>query len=307
MTPKTQADRIALAALFAGAVAIAFGPIFVRVSELQPTATAFYRFAFAVPVLWVWLGASRRRDGRRGRSVRRPSRPADYAKLGLAGLFFAADMGFWHWSIAYTSVANATLLANTAPVFVVLGGWLIFGRRFGPVFLLGMAMAMAGTAVLMQTSLSLDARHLTGDIFGVVTGVFYGSYLLTVERLRAEFSTATIMSHAIPVSAVAILVVSVITGESLIAITLHGWAVLIGLALVSQVCGQSLIAYGLAQLPVAFASVILLIQPVLSALFAWALLDERVSARQGAGAIVVLAGIWVARRGSVRREAAGLT
>ncbi len=296
-----SADRRALVALFAGACGIAFAPIFVRLSELAPTATAFNRFALAVPVLWVWLaigdtvGRSESRPRRR-----RPSSVADYAILALAGLFFAGDMGFWHWSITYTSVANATLLANTAPVFVVLGGWLVFGTRVRPLFLIGMATAMVGTVVLMQTSIGLGGRHLLGDALGVVTGLFYGAYLITIQRLRADYDTMTIMAYAIPVSAVAMLGVSILSGENLLASTTTGWLVVVGLALVSQVFGQGLIAYGLAQLPVAFASVSLLVQPVMAALWAWLLLAEPLGPVQALGAAVVLAGIWIARRGSVR-------
>jgi len=290
-TPALTADRLALAALLGGAVAIAFAPIFVRLSELEPTATAFYRFAFALPVLWMWFSFADRQG-----STRRPEGFRDYGLLALAGLFFAGDMGFWHWSITYTTVANATLLANTAPVFVVLAGWLIFGLRFRRGFLFGMALAMAGTVILMQTSLSLGARNLVGDLLGVVTGMFYAAYIITIERLRAAFSTATVMSHAISVSALIMLVAAWLGGEGLVAASWNGWAVLLGLALVSQVIGQSLIAYGLAQLPAAFASVGLLVQPVCATLFAWALLGEALGPLQGLGAGVVLAGILLARR-----------
>lgn len=291
-------DRSALAALLAGAAAIAFAPIFVRASELEPTATAFYRFLFALPFLWLWRGAERRRETP-------PSRPLglrDRAPLVLAGLFFTCDMGFWHWSIAYTSVANATLLANTAPVFVVLGGWLLFGRRVSALFLAGMALAMGGAALLMQASAASGPGSLLGDLFGVVTGVFYAAYLMTVERLRARCSTATVMAHAVPASAVAALAASLALGESLTASSLAGWAVLVGLAVVSQVLGQSLIAFGLARLPVAFASVSLLAQPLLAAALAWLLLGEEVSLVQGLGGLAVLAGIAVSRRGSRARR-----
>lgn len=297
-----RADRVAMAALFLGAVCIAFAPIFVRLSEAGPSATAFYRFALALPFLWLWLSVTpQNKPG--GKKI--PRRPAEFAKLGLAGLFFAGDMGFWHWSITYTSVANATLLANTAPVFVVLGGWLIFGRRFRKQFLLGLLLAMGGTAILMNASFSLGGRHLTGDLLGVVTGFFYGAYFLTVERLRRDYSTAAIMSCAIPVSALVMLVVSLASGEALLGFTWQGWAVLLGLAIVSQVCGQSLIAFGLAQLPASFASVSLLVQPMLAALFAWILLSEPLGALQGVGGVIVLTGIWLARRGSMASSGGG--
>lgn len=302
-----RTDRIALIALFVGAACIAFAPIFVRASEVGPTSTAFYRFAFAIPILWIWLAATPHGTSP-GQGHRRPRRPTEFAWLGLAGLFFAGDMGFWHWSITYTSVANATLLANTAPVFVVLGGWLIFRRRVTRLFLVGLTLAMGGTVMLMQSSLDLSPRHLTGDLLGVVTGMFYGAYFLTVERLRREYSTASIMACAITVAAAVMLIAALVSGESMIAPTMKGWAVLVGVAVVSQVIGQSLIAFGLAQLPASFASVSLLVQPMLAALFAWVLLSEALGPAQALGGIVILAGIWLARRGSSRKiQTAGAT
>ena len=61
---------------------------------------------------------------------------------------------------------------------------------------------------------------------------------------------------------------------------------------------QGLIAYALAHLPAAFSSVSLLLQPVMAAIFAWLLLAEPLSPLQFAGGAVVLAGIYLARRGS---------
>ena len=73
---------------------------------------------------------------------------------------------------------------------------------------------------------------------------------------------------------------------------------LAGLALIPHIAGQSLIAYGFAHLPAAFSSVSLLLQPVLAAIYAWALLGETVGPAQMLGGLVVLAGIYLAMRGS---------
>ncbi len=157
-------------------------------------------------------------------------------------------------------------------------------------------MAMAGAAVLMRTSAASGETRLLGDLLGVITGVFYAAYLMTVERLRARYSTATIMAHAVPVSAAVMLVASLAFGEAMAATTLAGWAVLLGVAVIPQVLGQSLIAFGLARLPVAFASVSLLVQPVIAACLAWVLLSEAIGPVQGLGAAAVLAGIAIAHR-----------
>lgn len=286
--------RIALAILLAGALGIAFAPIFVRLSELGPTATAFHRILLSLPVLWLWQHLE-------SRGPRRPRRPAgwpDYLGLIAAGLFFAGDLAFWHWSIRFTTVANATLLANFAPVFVALFGFALFGERFSRTFLIGMSLALAGACILMGRSLSLSASHLLGDALGVVTALFYAAYIVAVGRLRARFSTATIMAWSGLVTGAALLPIALISGESLIATTVFGWAMLIGLALVSHAGGQSMIAYALAHLPAAFGSVSLLLQPAAAAVLAWLILGEALGPWQALGAVVVLVGIYLARRGS---------
>ena len=297
--------RIAFAALLCGAVAIAFAPIFVRLSEVGPTATAFWRTTLAAPVLWLWLLAPRRAVGAEvaalgtGRSAGLPRRPADFVLLAIPGLFFAGDLAFWHWSIRYTSVANATLLANFAPIFVTLASWLLFGARFSRLFLAGLALALGGATVLMSASLQLSVDNLLGDALGIVTALFYAGYILSIGRLRARFTTAAIMAYSTVVTALVLLPVTLASGEALIAPTLYGWAVLAGLAWLSHAGGQSLIAYALAHLPAAFSSLSLLLQPVTAALLAWVLLGEALGPVQGVGGAVVLAGILLARRAAL--------
>ena len=292
---SAHTGRLAIAALLLGAAAIAFAPIFVRLSELGPTATAFWRLAFSLPALWLWYAGQRRRLP----SARRPVVRADRLGFVLAGLFFAGDLAVWHWSLRLTSVANATLLPNFAPVFVTLASFLLFGERFSKLFLAGMAIAVAGAVVLMGDSLDLGPRHLLGDALALATALFYAGYIVCVGRLRARHGTARIMAWSGLATSAVLLPVALASGESLIAETARGWAVLIALGLFSHALGQSLIAYALAHLPAAFSSVGLLLQPALAALLAWLLLAEPIGPWQAAGAVVILAGIVLARRGTI--------
>jgi drug/metabolite transporter (DMT)-like permease len=286
--------RIALIGLLIGALGIALSPIFVRLSEIGPVATAFWRIGFAMPVVFVWMVL----ESRSGNPPRRPSSRRDYLRLIWAGLFFAGDLAVWHWSIQFTSVANSTLLANFAPIFVTLVSWAIFKQRFSRTFIGGLALAIGGAIVLMGESMNLSLGHLTGDALGIVTAMFYAGYILSVGRLRAEFSTATIMTWTGLVSGLTLLPLALLSGESLAPPTLYGWAVLAALGVISHAGGQSLIAYALAHLPPAFSSVSLLLQPAAAAVFAWILLSEPLGVLQAAGAAIVLAGIFLARRGS---------
>lgn len=281
---------LSLSALFAGAVFIALSPIWVRVSEVGPTASAFWRVALAVPLLWILFAF-----GSKGRKSMVKGRPGLLLATGIA---FAGDLAFWHWSIQYTSVANSTLLANLASIFVTLAAWLLWKQRPSGLFLAGLAAALVGVALLVRASLGFSPTALLGDALGVVTAMFYAWYLLSVKCLRDRgAATLELMAVTTTITAAILLPVALASGEALLPPTMAGWLKLLGLAWISHSAGQGLIAYALAHLPAAFSAVGLLLQPVIAALFAWLLLAEPVSALQCVGGAVVLAGIYLAHRG----------
>ena len=285
---------LALPLLLVGAICIAFAPIFVRVSELGPMVTAFYRVFLALPVLWLWTW--RAPDSLPAVSLRK----RDWLYLSLAGVLFALDLIAWHFSIMLTSVANATLLANFAPVFVTSISWFLFKERFQPSFMLALALGIGGAAVMMSDSLSLDAQYLYGDALGLLTALFYGGYILAVSRLRKHFSTPLIMAVSGMVTALILLPVAFYSEAELFATTLYGWGILIALALISHAGGQGLITFSLAHLPAAFSSLVLLLQPVTATLLAWWILDEALRGWQSLGGLMVLGAIALARLSSLK-------
>jgi drug/metabolite transporter (DMT)-like permease len=281
----------ALGALLVGAACIALSPIFVRLSEAGPTATAFWRVALAVPVLWLLYffksgPATRRYAGK-------------WPLLLAAGFAFAGDLGFWHASVQLTSVANSTLLANLAAIFVTLAAWIFLRQKPTRLFLGGLGAALLGVMLLVHTSLALSSTGLAGDALGVVTAMFYAGYILTVKALRDRGETTLhLMAVTTTITALFLFPVALASGEAMLPASAFGWWVLIGLALISHAAGQGLIAYALAHLPAAFSMVSLLFQPVMAALFAWVLLSEGLVPLQVLGGLIVLAGIYLARRGS---------
>lgn len=297
MQADTKTARLAFGALVLGAAGIGFAPIVVRLSELGPSATAFYRFALAIPLLGLLSDLEAKRTGVR------TTPPSDRTRLllVLAGLFFAADIALWHLSILHTTVANATLLTNFAPVFVTLGAWLFFRERPTVLFAIGMALAIAGAALLMGASLQVDPHRLGGDLLGLSSAVFYGAYQLTIKQLRRGRGALQVILGSTTVSAIALLIVTVLTEPQWVALTLDGWLLLVALALISQALGQGMIVYGLAHLPSGFSSVTLLVQPLVAALLAWVLLGEVLGTMALVGAVVILAGIVLARSGSAPR------
>ena len=281
----------ALFSLLAGATCIALSPIWVRVSEVGPTASAFWRVALAVPLLWTLFAFNFK-----GQKI---LDKGQFIPLLATGIAFAGDLAFWHWSIQYTSVANSTLLANLASIFVTLAAWLLWQQRPSGLFLAGLAAALLGVGLLVRASVGHSPTALLGDGLGVVTAMFYAWYLLSVKGLRDRgASTLQLMAVTTTITAVILLPVALASGEALLPESAAGWLKLLGLAWISHAAGQGLIAYALAHLRAGFTSVGLLLQPVMAALFAWMLLGEPLAALQIAGGAVVLAGLYLARRGS---------
>lgn len=288
----SRARSLALLALFAGAACIGTSALFVKVSEAGPVSTAFWRVFLALPFLWLWAWWAGRGAATGAASPR--------GLLFAAGFFFAGDLAVWHWSIVLTSVANATLLANLAPIFVTLAAWLIWRKRPALAFVAGLAIALAGVVLLIGGDFSHDASHagksLLGDALGVVTAMFYAAYQLTVTRLRGSTGTARIMAVSSVVTAACLLPLALLSGEQFLPATQSGWFKLFGLAVVSHVAGQSLIAYAMAHLPATLSSVGLLLQPVMAGAFAWILLGETLGVTAIAGAVLVLIGIRIVTR-----------
>ena len=297
-TPLVSHKPLAVAALLVGAASIAFAPIFVRVSDTSPTASAFWRMALAAPPLWLWVFASER--------FWHPDAKAEWIRSGklhwklliLAGLFFAADLGVWHFSIFFTLVANASLELNLAPIFVTLGAWLLFRQRVSRLFLVALLVSFTGAALLIGPHIGASGKALLGDGLGILAGLFYAGYLLALTRAANRVSTVRIMAVSTTVAALALAPYAWVTAENFMPQSANGWLILVGLALIAHVLGQSLVAYGFAHLPASFSSVSLLMQPVFAAVYAWALLGEAIGPNQMVGGAIVLLGIYLAKRGS---------
>jgi drug/metabolite transporter (DMT)-like permease len=291
MEPSSASERTSTAAflcLLAGGCAIAFAPILVRLADTGPVASAFWRVAIAAPLLW--LLALREKS---------PANALPMRATLLAGIFFALDLGVWHWSIVWTSVANSTLLANLAPIFVTLAGWLLWKQKVTRLFLIGMVTAIAGMFILVGPNFFVGGTRLAGDALGALTGAFYAGYMLAIKVARDEgVTTARIMAWSTTITAIALLPFALLSPQPFWPASMEGWLVVIGLALLTQILGQGLIAYAFAALPASLSSVSLLIQPVMAALFAWFLFGEAIGLAQLAGGAVVLAGIYMARKGS---------
>lgn len=291
MKPGPSADRFALPILILGAVMISFSGIFVKLSEVGPTMTGFYRMALALPVFAIWVISHRP-----PRTSTTTERRQAFKITGIAGISLAADLIAWHWCLQFASVAAATLMGNTAPLWVAAAGFLFFGERFGPRFLLGMAAAFGGVWLLLAGGdKGFDVHSSLAFVLGMLGAITYAGYLRGGKAARRHLSTAEVMLWGSLAATLVLLPVGLLTEDKFLPQTWSGWGAVLGLALVSQTIGQSLINWAVAHLPAAFSSLTLLINPLASAVFAWMLLGEALTPWQILGGVAVLVGIFVAK------------
>jgi len=294
-----------LLGLLGGALCIAFAPIFAVLSrqgdgQVGMWDSAFWRVFIGAVALGILFALQRQRL-----VPHRDEFEGGHAWLWLPGVIFAGDFWAWHWSFEHTSVANSTLLANTAILWVTLFAWLVWRERLTRLFVIGAAVAFGGMVLLMLSSGRREppttGNPVLGDWLALLTAGFYAAYQLSMKWFRRQHSAPRLMFWASAVAAVALLPVAWLHGDPLWPGSWSVWGALIGLGVVSHACGQGLIAYGLGGVPASLASVLLLVQPVTTAFLGVWILDQPLVPWQVAGAVVVVAGLFCAIRGQVNR------
>jgi drug/metabolite transporter (DMT)-like permease len=291
-TEERHRFAAAFAALVFGAIAMGASVLFVRWADVGPYASAFWRVFLALPFLFAWM----RLEG----SAAWPR--LDRALL-IAGLMFTGDLFFWHRAIFGTTVANATFLATTAPIWVALGAGFVLSEAVGGRILIGLALCMLGGLALLGESYGFAPQRLPGDLFGLATAFFFGAYVLAVRAARARHGAAEVMFVSTAVTAVCLFAIAVAFEPRILPQSVDGISALLALALISQVGGQGLVAVALGTLPATFSALVIFLEAVAAASFGWLLLNEPLGIVQALGGVLILFGIYVARPRFNRLEA----
>src|SRR6266540_3341668 len=279
-------------AALAGALAIAFSAILYRTADVSPETGAFFRCAYALPALWLVVRLEERLLGPRPRQLR--------LTAWVAGAFFAADLLLWHHAIEAVGAGLGTVLGNTQVVLVGLIAWALFRERPAPSALAAIPIAMLGIVLIsgaLENGAYGDDPPL-GVLFGVLTGIAYSGFLLTLRRGAGDQRrVAGPLFDATLASAVLTAPIGLATGDLDLLPGLESQAWLVVLALSAQVLGWLLITVSLPRLPAVGTSLLLTLQPVATVAFAAILLGEDPSPLQLVGAAAILAGLIVASVG----------
>lgn len=275
---------LAFPALLLGNVALAFGPWLVRLSDVGAVAVGFWRLALALPFLWIVAKGA-------GQQPHWPRR-ALVLTVGVAAFFYALDLAAWNAGIRMTKLGNATLFGNSGSfVFAVYG---LFLAHRAPSLKQGLALilALGGAALLMGGSYEVSGKNFAGDLLTLCAGLFYGGYLIFVERARTKLQPMPLLILATVFAIPLLLLISLVLGER---IWPHDWTPLLIFALSSQVVGQGLLVYSIGTLPPLVVGLALLTQPAISATVGWLVYSEGLSITDIIGAIGIAAALVIVR------------
>ena len=267
-----------------GAIAIGFAPIGLRLSHFGPQATAFWRFAFALPMLAAMIYAL---GGRLGR-------PSWFSLA--SGVFFGIDVALWHASLGLTSVANATFLVNLGSASVGLIAWLALKERPHRIWLVAAPLAVIGALLLSRGAQGANAGSWQGDLLALAAAVMVGWSIFFTKLARRAASGLEVLFWATVAETVVAAIAAGGARESLVPPEASWFVMPLLLAVIAHAVGLALISVGVGRAPAATAGLLLLVQPVTSAIFAWRLFGEELSLVQILGAGLVLVGVWLAGR-----------
>jgi drug/metabolite transporter (DMT)-like permease len=211
----------------------------------------------------------------------------------LAGIFTAFDFAFWNSSLKFTTAANATLLGNTAPLWVALFALFIFREKLRGIFWLGLAIALTGAALVMGSDF---LRHPTlglGDLMASTAAIFYASYQLITQRGRKHIDPLRYMWLVGLSATIGMFIINIVLGNSFTGYPAQTWVIFFITAIVSQMIGYLAITYALGHLPASVVSPTLIGQPILTTILAIPMLGEIPNTTQWVGGAIALAGIYI--------------
>jgi drug/metabolite transporter (DMT)-like permease len=268
--------RYAFPALVLGNLVLALGPWMVRLADVGPVASGFWRVALALPFLFLF--AWRQQAGSEAPAWNL------VGMIALGGLFFAADLAAWHVGIGLTKLANASLFGNASSFILVVYGFVMLRRLPRRVQLLALLFAMAGAALLMGSSYEMSPKNFTGDLFTLAAGLLYTGYLIAVDRARKTMAPMPVLAIASAAAALPLLLLALALGQKVMP---DDWTPLLILSFGSQVIGQGLLVYAVGYLSPVVVGLGLLAQPAAGAVIGRLAYGETFSLADAAGAALI--------------------
>ncbi|MFI7575018.1 DMT family transporter [Micromonospora sp. NPDC049497] len=282
-------DPVTTGALVLAVAAVSSSAPLIAFAAAPALAVAFWRNMLSAAVLGPF-SLARRRAEFRALTVGAGRREGLFCVL--SGVALAAHFATWMPSAQLTSVAAATALGATQPVWQGLIAR-AQGRRLPVAVWAGVGVAVVGAVLATGADFAVSGRAFAGDLLAIVGGMFAAVYSALGERARATISTATYTTICYGVCALLLLVVCLVGRVPLTGFDAGTWAAVLALVVGAQLLGHSMFNYALRRVSAVTISVLILLEAPGAALIGWVWLDQLPRPLALPGLALLLAGVAV--------------
>ncbi|MBF9127800.1 DMT family transporter [Plantactinospora sp. S1510] len=293
---RTSIDPLSIGAVAVAVAAVSSSAPLIAFAAAPALAIAFWRNILAVGVLGPFALARRRAEFR---ALARGAGRREAGYCALAGLALAVHFATWMPSAQLTSVAAATALVVTQPVWqgLIAHGQ---GRRLPLAAWLGIGVTVLGAIWAVGADFGVSGRAVAGDLLAVAGGMAAAVYTALGERARTTTSTVTYTTICYGVCAVALLAVCLVGGVPITGFDTATWLAVLGLVAGAQLLGHSMFNYALRRISATTISVLFLLEAPGAAVIAWAWLDQVPRSTALPGLALLLAGVAVVLHAEAR-------
>jgi DME family drug/metabolite transporter len=227
-------------------------------------------------------------------------RPRDtVAVLGFGVICVALFYAAYFFAVELTGAALAAILLYTAPAWVAVGSFLWLGERLNRLSMLAVALTLIGVAAVSLDGGNIAGISIAGIAWGLVAGLCYALYYLAGRRYFLAYGTLNVLAYALPMGALTLLPFTSFSSKSGAA-----WLAIIFIAVVPTFAAYLIYGAGLVRVSATRAATTASIEPLVAAVAAFALWDERFGVAGYLGGSLVLAGVFLmARAGPTSRAA----
>lgn len=291
-------DTFSLVILLIAITALAFSPIFTKLSEIEisPTATIFNRLWIATIIMGSWQLFQQPAESPTSMATEYLSEQKRKSLLILGSIFATVSSLLWAISFTQTSVASSTVLRSLTPLFISSGAWLILKQQFKSQFIVGMIISILGGTIIGWGDFRLGPENLIGDGIALLSAALHGANILTVGYLRDRgCETGTVLFWRCSCGALIMLPFICLADIQVFPLSVQGWSMVIALAVVCQTFGQGLLVFSLKRFSSSFVGIFTLLKPILTAFLAWLIFAEDLNLLSGLAVILILLGIYLAK------------
>jgi drug/metabolite transporter (DMT)-like permease len=219
--------------------------------------------------------------------------------FAICGVALAMHFGTWVASLQFTTVAIATLLVSTSPIWTALYDVVVLNHKPTKMFWIGFLAAIVGAIVIVSSQGSsthhqiahLSSQDWLGEMLAIAGGIAFAVYLIAIRSVSQRYSTLAIVTRTYTWAAVSLWFAALAAREGLPSWDLKCWVGILGMAFISQLLGHTGINAALKKFRSSVVALSTLLEPVFAAVLAIPFFGETLTIQMVAGSILLLAGL----------------